>query len=308
MLGTLKKLSLEEAFKSFLETDSAKKTQKSQDADRRFFKICLYFFGSRNRQFVSEVELEDVELFSLWLEKEQVLGQFKKEAWAQPSIALKMQVLKKLFRKLFLTERIKRNPFDLFRVDRGTSKKRRPMAPEEFDQIFGLAPEWFKPILRFMRLTGSRGASVATLTWGDVDFEHGALTLRSRKGGVRRVKEIPFPLYPALRDLLAFELLRLAKAPIPESNIFKGPSGHPVTAQDIATAGSQLIKKAGLSGKVVLYGLRHAIATEMCEAGIPLEIIRQAMGHSSITQTSHYASGISSKSVSEALEKIRKTD
>lgn len=306
-MGTLKKLTLEEAFKSFLETDSVKKTKKSFEADRRFFKISLYFFGSRNRTFVHEIELEDIELFCLWLEKDQEIGSFKKEAWCQPSIALRVQVLKKLFRKLLLTERIKKNPFDLFKLDRGQSKRRRPMSLEEFDRIFGLAPEWFKPILRFMRLTGSRGASVATLTWADIDFERGALILRSRKGGLRRVKEIPFPLYPALRDLLSFELLRLAKTPAPEANVFHGPSGSPVIAQDIATAGSQLIQKAGLRGKVVLYGLRHAIATEMTEAGVPLEIIRQAMGHSNIMQTSHYASGIASKSVADALEKIRKS-
>ena len=170
--------------------------------------------------------------------------------------------------------------------------------------IHALAPEWFQPILTFMKMTGSRGASIATLTWGDIDFEKGLLILKSRKGGVRRIKEIPFPLYPALQEFLSAEYFRQTD-PAPESFVFKGPEGNPVSAQDISTAGSQLIKKAGLRG-VVLYGLRHALAVELTTAGVPLEITRQAMGHSSISQTSHYASGLASQAVADALNSIRK--
>jgi integrase len=301
-----RKQTLEEALSIFLETDSAQKAERSQRADRRFFKIALLYFTGLGRKYCSDIELEDIQRFALWLEKPQSIGGIEKEAWAQPSIALRFQTLKKLFRKLFLTERIRRNPFDLFKVDRGQSRRRRPMTLVEFEKIQTLAPDWVRPVLAFMRLTGARGASIAMLTWGDVDFERHGLILKSRKGGARRMKEIHFPLYPALEELLEKERFKYLEHPPPESPIFLGPSGQPVTAQDISTAGSRLIKRAGIKG-VVLYGLRHAIATELTEAGVPLEITRQAMGHSSIGQTSHYASGIASKAVSDALELIRKT-
>jgi len=304
-MGLNKKYRLSDVFASFIETDSAQKTERSQRADRRFLDIALHYMSSQGLEHADQVELEHLQKFEIWLQKEQKIGSKTKEPWAQPSISLRFQTLKKLFRKLVATRKLEYNPFELFHVERGQSGRRRGMTLEEFDNIYHLAPDWFRPILSFMRMTGSRGASIASLFWGDIDLEKDVLILKSRKGGIKRIKEIPFPIYPVLKEFLLLQRTRHAKLPGPAVPVFYGPIGTQVTAQEISTAGSRLIKQAGIKG-VVLYGLRHAVAIEMTEAGIPLEIIRQAMGHSSIAQTSHYASGIASKSVGEALARIRK--
>lgn len=307
MEKTNKRHALSVVFQSFLETDSAQKTERSQKADKRFFEIVLHYLTDQKLEFVDEVELEHLQKFEIWLSKEQKFGSKTKEPWAQPSIALRLQTLKKLFRKLVATRKLEYNPFELFHMERGSSKRRRGMTLNEFDKLYQLAPEWGRSVLTFMRMTGSRGASIAALTWDDIDFEKEVLILKSRKGGIKRIKEIPFPLYPALKEFLLDH-----KKPKTVSHysinplvVFFGPTGIAVTAQEISTLGSRLIKQAGLSG-VVLYGLRHAIAIELTAAGVPLEITRQAMGHSSLAQTSHYASGIASKSVADALAGIRK--
>ncbi len=66
-----------------------------------------------------------------------------------------------------------------------------------------------------------------------------------------------------------------------------------------------MIRKVVKLNGVVLYGLRHAIGAELTAAGVPLEITRQAMGHSSVNQTSHYAKGIASSVVGDAFAQIR---
>lgn len=292
LFGWKKKILLVEAFETFLQIDSSQKTEKSQKSDARLLRMALRFFHERGKKYVSEIVLEDLERFQIWLAQE--------KAWAQPSIELNCRTLKKFFRKMYNTEQIPKNPAALWKVPRGASKRRRPMTMEEFAKIYAVAPEWFQRVLKMMRLTGARGKSISEINWEHVDFAKETLLLISRKGGAGQEKVIPLPLYPALREFL--ESLPRGSDTDP---VFKSVRGERLTAQDIATEGSRLIRKVvGLRG-VVLYGLRHAIAVEMTEAGIPLEITRQGMGHSSIAQTSHYAKGIASKALAEAFSQIR---
>lgn len=291
---------LRDAFANFVEIDSSRKVQRTRKADRRFFEIALHFFDERKVMLVSEVRLEDLERFHIWLETSHSL----KEAWSQTTIALNCRLLKKFFRKMVAAGYIDRNPAEFWAVPGGSGERRRAMTAEEFKKVFEASLPWFQPILRFMYLTGARGASIACLNWGHVDFVAETLLLSSRKGGPGKVKLIPIRMYDALKEFMSDikKSEQLAGDPI-----FFGPRGLRVTAQEISTEGSKLIKKCGLKG-VVLYGLRHAIAVEMTQAGISLEIIRQALGHSSITHTSRYAQGIASSVVGDALKQIRKSE
>lgn len=307
-MGEPRPYPLKEAFARFVELDSSRKVQRTRKADLRLFEIALHFFETERKiSAVSQVQLEDLERFHLWLESSQTIGSSSKEAWSQTTIALNCRLLKKFFRKMVAAGYIDRNPAEFWNVPGGSGERRRAMKAAEFDQILKSAPDWFHPVLRFMYLTGARGASIAALDWGHVDFSAETLLLSSRKGGPGKVKLIPIRMYPALQEFMQEEFKKTSTHRTPGTPVFWGPRGIRVTAQEISTEGSKLIKKCGLTG-VVLYGLRHAIAVEMTQAGISLEIIRQALGHSSITHTSRYAQGISSSVVGDALEKIRKTE
>ena len=50
------------------------------------------------------------------------------------------------------------------------------------------------------------------------------------------------------------------------------------------------IGKAGLSGKgYTLHCLRHTFATNLLNAGMPIDVLRDLLGHSNLQQTQHYA-------------------
>ncbi len=63
-------------------------------------------------------------------------------------------------------------------------------------------------------------------------------------------------------------------------------------------------KKAGIKAAVTPRGLRHAFATEMYHQNIPLDAIRNMMGHDSIADTSVYVH-VSDKLKQLALDNIR---
>ncbi len=302
---TLEPYALSEGFATYLETDSAQKSPKGANADKYFLEIALEFFQDvRNKTHVAEVRLEDLQVFQIWLGREQMLASFRvKEPWSDTTVEYYCRILKKFFRKMHHTDRILKNPCELWKVPRGTPEERRPMTAEEFELIYAAAPEWFRGPLKCIRLTGARGASLAMLTWADVHFEKRTLILKSRKGGLKKLKTIPLPMYPALYEFMRGESMKQAVRPT--DPVFWGPRGLAITAQEISSEGSRLIRKVVRLNGVVLYGLRHALGVEMTAAGIPLEITRQAMGHSSVAQTSHYAKGIASSVVSDAMNSIR---
>jgi integrase len=305
--------SIQAAFVNWLETESVRKAEQSQAADRRFFEIARYYFEEmRGRKLMSEVGLDDLQRFQIWAANAHDCEPIAvaKEAWSQTTFARHAALLKSVFRKAFNIQRIQSNPAEFWRVHAGEGQKREPMTREDFERMYLFSPAWFQPVLAFMRLTGARGASIAELTWSDVDFFGAVVYLTSRKGAAGRAKRIKIPIYEELARLLA--TIRNSAPSILETmqgsnKVFLDEKNVPVTAAKIATTGHRMIKKAGLKG-VVLYGLRHAIATEMTEAGIPTDIIRKAMGHDSIRTTQHYAEGAGISAVGEAFKQIRGSD
>lgn len=298
---------LEAAFSSFIDTESSQKTRRSKMADARFLGLALHFLTKeRGLTTVDEVGFEDLQYFQIWAARPQNKPGIAKEAWSDTTVSHCSKLIKQVFRKLERTGRIKKNPAEYWKVPCGTGLRRRPMSQEEFEKLYRFAPEWFKPILAFIRLTGARGASVASLTWGDIDFAGGTIILKSRKGGLKKTKTIMLPLYEEL-----FEFLERHRKPksiddplTVDSAVFRNKFGQPITAENISSYGHHLIKTCGLEG-LVIYSLRHAIAVDMTKADISLETTRQAMGHSNIAQTSDYARGIDIDSVNKAFNQIR---
>ena len=59
-----------------------------------------------------------------------------------------------------------------------------------------------------------------------------------------------------------------------------------------------------LADDIVLYCLRHTYCTDLQAAGVPINVARELMGHSSIEMTSRIYTHHSDDSITDALEKI----
>lgn len=305
MLGMDQSYSIAEEFQLFLATDSAQKAVRSAKSDAYFLGIALYFFTEmRNITFITQIRLEDLQLFQIWLSKEQAIHGKRKKIWGDTTVEFYTRILKKFFRKMFDTDRITKNPCRLWKVPRGTNKVRRPLTNEEVARIYAASDEWFKAIFRFMNFTGARGASIAMLTWADVDFKKRILVLKSRKGGLKQMKTIPHDLFD---EFYAFMEGEASKVPEAKGPVFWSPRGTAVTAQEISSEGSRLIRKVLKidDREAVLYSTRHKYVTDLLESGASLEVTARAVGHSSVTQTSAYAKRLNLKVVGEAVAKIR---
>ncbi len=240
---------------------------------------------------MSEVHLESLERFELWAQTE--------KGWGPASILRHGKTIKTIFRKAFLTGRIQRDPTALWRLQAADPiERRRPMSDAEFERLLELAEPWFKPVLLILGATGARPSSIARLQWKDVDSANSTLYFTSRKGGTKREKRIPFPIFPELAQIFA-EI-----DPKTSEFVFL-KDGNPISGPMISMAGHRLIKDAGFKG-VVLYGLRHKFATDLLRNGTSTEIARRLMGHSNEVMLKQYTSHLEIDSLEEAVTSMRK--
>jgi len=123
------------------------------------------------------------------------------------------------------------------------------------------------------------------------------------KGKKAEMKEICFPIYDSLFSVLVAER---NKRPFdgPYDAVFRNEAGDPITNTWISKSAVRLIRRCKLKG-VCLYGLRHAMATDLTEAGISLELTRKIMGHASAATTSHYTHAVGIQSLCRAVEQVR---
>lgn len=130
--------------------------------------------------------------------------------------------------------------------------------------------DWF----HIAAFAGLRASEIAALR-GE-DYRHHQLEVRDGKGGKRRVVPVP--------DVLAVELAHL-----PRGGVWF-PHGWDA---DRCITGGQLARWANLwlhehDIPETLHQLRHWYATQLRKAGVPLEVIRDLLGHASVATTEVY--------------------
>jgi integrase len=151
--------------------------------------------------------------------------------------------------------------------------------------------------------TGVREAELLGLRWEDIDFARGrvrvAMTLHILDG--RFVLEPPKSRY-SLRTLplpdYAAEALRRHRATQEEEAallgnawgntwnlVFTTRAGLPVRYNYLLRHFRELIAPAGLPAATRIHDLRHTFATLLIERGVPIKVVSELLGHSSITIT-----------------------
>ena len=158
---------------------------------------------------------------------------------------------------------------------------------------------------------GLRIGEALGLQWKDVDFE--AKTLRVMRGLQQQGKELKFVPVKTERSrrllLLSDALLSLLKdhrrlqrerqiriGGLWQDHDLVCPSnlGTPLSSRNVLRAFHEALEAAGLA-KRGLHALRHSAATILVTQGVPLEVVADMLGHSSIRVTadvySHFVLG-----------------
>ncbi|MCL2216928.1 MAG: site-specific integrase [Defluviitaleaceae bacterium] len=229
-----------------------------------------------------------------------------------------------MFKRAYLSKLIPHNPAENLELPAATEGTHRRVTDYERSKILSLSEVHHAGLwVKLMLYTGLRPGETRALDWRHIDFDKSVVQVEQAmkayttniggpksKAGVRSV--------PINKDLLR-DLLVARKCPF-EPVFTKPVSGKRHNEKsmlgmwnnfkrhlDIDIGAKLYLNKIILSvvaSDLVPYCLRHTYCTDLQDAGIPINVARYLMGHSSITMTAKIYTHTTEATIQEAAKKI----
>ena len=129
---------------------------------------------------------------------------------------------------------------------------------------------------------GLRVSEACSLTWNDVDLQGSSIRINNGKGHVDRVVYIA----PDLEKALQLWQTRTISSPylFPGRRRRSAPLGRGVVHWQM----KKYLRLADIQTNYSAHCLRHTFATQLLNAGVSLEVLKELMGHRSIQMTLRY--------------------
>jgi integrase len=190
-------------------------------------------------------------------------------------------------------------------VTRGPRAKRtegRTLTPSQARQLLAsLSGHRLETLYVTMLGLGLRRGEALGLAWADVSLDRGVLVIRhalKREGGTlvlgevktaksRRSLNIPRPVVESLkahRARQAQDRLAVGEAWTDSGLVFTTQVGTPLDPRNIYRDFVGVCERSGL-GRWHPHELRHSAASIMLAQGVPIEVVSDILGHSSIRMT-----------------------
>ncbi len=177
-------------------------------------------------------------------------------------------------------EWLERNPFEKVKIDKAYNKVERWITFEEEQRLLDASPVWLKEIITFALNTGMRRNEVLSLQWPEVDLFRRTATLLKTKNKEKRT----VPLNQTVLELLKVK----GKVRSISGFVFSGKAHTKIIGRNLLRAFYSARETAKLAD-VRFHDLRHTFATRLVQSGIDLYVVKELLGHKTITMTMRYA-------------------
>lgn len=141
---------------------------------------------------------------------------------------------------------------------------------------------------------GLRVAEACSLRPSDVDVERFTVFVRSGKGAKPRIAVVDARTVRFVQDWLE-------RRPTDSEWLFCSRTGRRLLTSYVRATVKRLAARAGVEKRVHPHVFRHTHARELVEAGVPLSLIRDQLGHSNIATTDAYLRTVAPSQRIEAL-------
>ena len=205
---------------------------------------------------------------------------------SQPTLYKRHNTLKRVIKEAVNQKLCDSNPYDLFKVKPGQSKKPIFLNEKEIQQIIDYNPtvdkvKKVKDLFLFQCFTGLAYVDMNKFDKSYIATVHGYKVINSnRQKTDQEFITLLLPQAEAILDKYDYTLPKISNQKY--NDYIK-----------LLAAGACIDKR------ITSHAARHTFATYLLNKGIPIETIAKAMGHSNIRMTQHYAKLLGKKVVDD---------
>jgi integrase len=203
-----------------------------------------------------------------------------------------------------------RNPVAKFRIPGGRdSDVPSPPTMEEINRIVRHAqPHLVRALILEWSLGLRPGGEVSRIRWSDVDLSGNKVRVVGARKGAPSIRFIPIPEgeYSSLRE----DLLRWREEDIRAAGDEQDLGDLPVVhfrlkpIESLKRSWATAKRKAGVTRRMRLYDLRHAMATHALEGGADLKAVSEILGHSRADTTLRFYQHVLKDQHRQAVNRI----
>ena len=181
------------------------------------------------------------------------------------------------------------SPLAGLRFGRPRGAQRYCASRREVSRLYAVCTEQRqRAILHLLYGCGLRRSEVEALDLRDVDHGAGLLYVRRGKGRKRRVVPLSERVSEGLRTYRLRERWQWVNDRGSKRAFLLDDRGGRMRGNTIAKRLTQLVEQAGVDRRITPHALRHAIATHLLAGGMPVERVRDFLGHEQLETTQLY--------------------
>lgn len=252
-------------------------------------------------------------------------NEFVAKNFATGSIKLISAMLNGCFKQAEMNGIISKNPIPLVSIPKGKSKKERIVFTVEQQELFLKYAEksYLHDFFLLALMTGMRNGELRGLQWSDIDFKkriihvNHTLVYTGDKGHFlddpkTETSKRDIPMIDKCYDLLKQLYANKENENIINFNqngfVFKLYDDSIITRDRVTLELNKIIsdmKNDGIEvGHITCHCFRHTFATRAIEQGIPPQVLKTILGHSSLAMTMDLYSHVLPNTKLEEMEKL----
>jgi integrase len=205
-----------------------------------------------------------------------------------------------IFRAARQLHRISEDPAEFLKsireFDNPNEEKRRPFTIAELQRLLAVADDEWKSMIRIGLYTGARLSDIAILQWNSLDLERGELRFITRKTGKPILLPIVGPLLTHIESLPSSDNPHGFLHPRAAESFNRRSMSVNLSSQFrdlLDEAGLRPIKAPGSSNRrranaLSFHSLRHSAVSLLKDAGIPMAVVLEMVGHSDVQTNALY--------------------
>jgi len=217
----------------------------------------------------------------------QMIEQFKTSHLVHVSntkVNIDFRSLKSVFGTAVNWGLLQENPFKRCKQVRIPPMRPIYLTPEDFQKLLSVIQyDWFRDLVRFAVSTMMRVGEIVNLKRSSIDLEKRLILVENTKEystKTRKSRVIP------MNEWVYYFLIRKERK---SEYVFSFPEGKSLKVGYVSHRFSKYVRKTPIDQKIHFHSLRHTGATWLVQKDVPIFMVQNILGHSSIATTQIYS-------------------